>query len=284
MLIFLALRPLQELETTAAHVWRGNFNARVRQSLLADWRVARVGNTLNLLLDGLSADRARTRRLAAEVISAGDRERAYIARELHDSIAQTLVALVMQLGAAGRDCTDPALSGRLDATKTLATDALEEVRMLAHTMHPRVLDDLGLIAALEHLGRQAGESAGATVSVEAGVHYGVDDVPPAISSVLYRVAQEAVSNAIRHGHAKTVTIHVTTDPQMATLDIRDDGQGFDVQEAEQRRPGMGLFTMEERVSLVDGQFAITSSPGQGTHIVARIPFDPSSSLAVRSHL
>lgn len=279
VLIFVALRPLQELEMTATRVWRGDFDARVRRSLLADWRVSRVGSTLNLLLDGLMADRARTRRLASEIIGAGDRERAYIARELHDSVAQTLAALVMQLGAAARDSTDPSLTGRIKSIREIGSDALEEVRMLAHTMHPRVLDDLGLVAALENLARQVGERANAVVTVEAegkveGDSIGANDVPPAVASVLYRIAQEAVSNALRHGHAQAVNVSVRTDNHTATLEIRDDGRGFEVLEAEQRRPGMGLFTMRERVSLVNGQFEVLSHPGSGTRIVARIPIVP----------
>jgi len=95
-LIVLALRPLQALETLAARVWGGHLDVRVHESPLADARIARVGRTMNLLLDGLLADRMRTRQLAAEVIGAGDRERAYIARELHDSVAQSLAALVMR--------------------------------------------------------------------------------------------------------------------------------------------------------------------------------------------
>ena len=279
VLIFVALRPLEELEMTAARVWHGDFDARVRPSLLADWRVARVGSTLNLLLDGLTADRARTRRLASEIIGAGDRERAYIARELHDSVAQTLAALVMQLGAAARDSTDPSLTRRIESIREIGSDALEDVRMLAHTMHPRVLDDLGLVAALRNLARQVGERANAVVTVEAeakveGASIGANDVPRAVASVLYRIAQEAVSNALRHGAAQAVNVSVRTDRHTATLEIRDDGRGFDVLEAEQRRPGMGLFTMRERVSLVNGQFEVLSHPGGGTRVVARIPIVP----------
>jgi signal transduction histidine kinase len=270
-LIFLALRPLQELETTAARVWQGDLAARVHRSLLADRHVTRVGNTFNLLLDGLTADRARTRRLASEIIGAGDRERAYVARELHDSVAQTLAALVMQLGAAARDSSDASLTSRLDDIKQIGNDALEEVRMLAHTMHPRVLDDLGLIAALRNLGRQVGERASVTVTVEGEETADASDIPPAIASVLYRVAQEAVSNAVRHGHAQNVRIAVTADNDTATLEVVDNGQGFNAQEAERRRPGMGLFTMRERVALVNGRFEIVSQPGAGTRVTATCP-------------
>ncbi|MGH7624133.1 MAG: sensor histidine kinase [Gemmatimonadaceae bacterium] len=285
VLIALALRPLQALETMAARVWGGHLDARVNESPLADARIARVGRTMNLLLDGLLADRMRTRRLAAEVIGAGDRERAYIARELHDSVAQSLAALVMQVSAAARDCTDPRLTERLGTVRTLATDSLEEVRLLAHTMYPRVLDDLGLAAALAHLARQATNvtPGSPVVSVSAPDDFDAGVVPPAMASVLYRVAQEAVNNALRHAHAATVTIAVdlgmcNAEPgsagQCVSLEVRDDGCGFDVAEAGRRRPGMGLFTMRERVLLVNGRFTITSVPGAGTRVSVHIPLGP----------
>jgi signal transduction histidine kinase len=270
-LVYAALRPLQELEATAERVWRGDFAARVQPSLLADRDMARVGRTLNLLLDGLTSDRARMRRLAAEAIGAGDRERAYIARELHDSTAQGLAALLLQLGAAARDAGDPALAARLHEIKTIANDVLEEVRMLAHTIHPRVLDDLGLVAALRNLARQAAERDDARVEVVSDA--AADGVPPAAASVLYRVAQEAVNNAIRHGRPAVVTLRVGVDDGTATLEVVDDGAGFDVEEAERRRPGMGLFTMRERVALVDGRFEIASRPGAGTRVTATVPRD-----------
>jgi signal transduction histidine kinase len=115
----------------------------------------RIGTTFNLLLDGLVADRTRMRGLAAAVIDAGDRERASLARELHDSTAQQLAALVLQLSAAARDCTDVALADRLSGMRDQAEATLEEVRLLSHTVHPRVLDDLGLQAASQP-GREVG--------------------------------------------------------------------------------------------------------------------------------
>jgi signal transduction histidine kinase len=114
-LVTVALRPLRSLEATATRVRQGDLDARVAESLLADRDVQRVGEALNLLLDELVADRARVRRLASEVIRAGDAERARLAHELHDSTAQTISAVVMQLAAAGRDSQDPELASRLGA-------------------------------------------------------------------------------------------------------------------------------------------------------------------------
>jgi signal transduction histidine kinase len=272
-LVLLALLPLQALESAAANVARGDFDTRVKPSLLADRDVAQLGGTINLLLNGLAADRARTRQLAAEIVGAGDRERAYIARELHDSVAQTIAALVMQLGAAARDFPVPALSARLATIKELGAGALEEVRTLAHTMHPRVLDDLGLAAALSHLARQLAHGSELSIVVDAPDRARAAELPPSIASVLYRIAQEAIANAARHARASTVRVSLTSGAREATLEVVDDGEGFDVPEAYARRPGMGLFTMRERVALLGGRFAITSEHGAGTRVVATLPLE-----------
>jgi len=154
VLVYVALRPLSDLEHTATQLAAGDMEARVPDSILADRDMARVGTMLNDLLDRLTEDRARERRLAAQVISAQDEERARVARELHDSTAQILTAVMLQLGAAAHESTSPALDARIATLRELASEALEEVRSLSHTMHPRVLDDLGLGPALEWLARQ----------------------------------------------------------------------------------------------------------------------------------
>jgi signal transduction histidine kinase len=272
VLVHVALRPIKALEDTAARVWRGDLEARVPPSLVADRNMARVGGTLNLLLDGLMADRARMRRLASQVIEAQDAERARIARELHDSTAQTLTAIVLQLSAATRDSRDPALADRLEQIKGMAGTALEEVRTLSHTVHPRVLDDLGLVAALRWLARRTPEELGLHVTVE--TRGDVASIPPAAASVLYRVAQEALTNVVRHAEASSVSIIVKVDADGAALEVVDNGRGFAVDEAEARRPGMGLFSMRERVALVDGRLEVTSTPGTGTRVAAFIPLVP----------
>lgn len=269
LLAAVALLPLRSIEAIASRVWRGDFGARVGISPVADRDMKRIGTTFNLLLDGLVADRARMRALAAAVIDAGDRERASLARELHDSTAQQLAALVLQLSAAARDCDDSGLADRLGGMREQAKATLEEVRLLSHTVHPRVLDDLGLQAALKKLGREVGEVSGVEIEVTSETNGVV--VPPTVASVLYRVAQTAVHNVVKHAQAKHVTVRLTVRGPDTILDVIDDGRGFDVEDAEQRRPGMGLFTMRERVALAGGLFDIHSTPGVGTHVTASIP-------------
>ena len=268
-LVYVALRPLSDLEDAAGRVSAGDLDARVAPSILADRDMARVGTTLNALLDRLTEDRARVRRLAAQVISAQDEERARVARELHDSTAQILAAVMLQLGAAARESDSPTLNDRIATLRQLTADALEEVRSLAHTMHPRVLDDLGLAAALEWLGRQTSSQTALDVRVSATA--GDTQIPAPLASVLYRVAQEALRNVVRHADAHGVEIRLRREPAAAVLEVADDGRGFDVERAEERRPGMGLFSMRERVALVNGTLAVTSGRGRGTRVVATVP-------------
>lgn len=268
VLVHVALRPLSDLEATAARVSRGDLEARVPASILADRDMARVGTTLNTLLDRLTEDRERVRRLAAQVISAQDEERARVARELHDSTAQMLAALMLQLGVAAKESTSPALDERISMLRDMAADALEEVRTLSHTIHPRVLDDLGLAAALEWIARQTREQESLDVEVFADDGPAIPRLP---ASVLYRIAQESLRNAVRHAQARRVELWLRRGPGTATLEVVDDGRGFDVKRAEQRRPGMGLFSMRERVGLVNGTLALVSAPGRGTRVVATVP-------------
>ena len=268
-LVHIAVQPLKDLEATATRVWQGNLDARVEPSVLADRDMLRVGSTLNLLLDGLVADRARMRLLAAQVINAQDLERARVARELHDGTAQTLAAAMLQLSAVSRYTQNVEATERLNELRALVASALEEVRLLSHTIHPRVLDDLGLVAALEWLARQTRQEGVLEVEVEAGS--GAGNIPTSASSVLYRVAQESLRNIVQHARAKHVQVVLTNDKDVATLTVIDDGKGFDVRGAEARRPGMGLFSIRERVSLVNGTVDIQSVPGRGARIIASVP-------------
>jgi signal transduction histidine kinase len=270
-LVLIALRPIRDLDDAASRVWRGDLGARVTRSIVADEDVVRVGAMFNILLDSLAADRTRMRALASEVIASGDVERAALARELHDSTAQRLAALLLQLSAAARDCTDPALAGRLAAARDAAQDLTEEVRFLSQSLHSRVLDDLGLVPALQKLVRDSTNGTGIDADVDARLTAG--GLPADVASVLYRVAQEAVRNAILHASPRRIRIVLHRDAAAVTLEVSDDGVGFDVNALEQKALGRagGLLAVRERVVLVDGMLEIKSAPQGGTTIVATIP-------------
>jgi signal transduction histidine kinase len=269
VLVYVALRPLQELEKTARRVWQGELESRVPSSPVADAGIQRVGNTLNILLDGLSADQARLRYLANQVIQAGDRERASLARELHDSTAQTLAALLLELSVLAGENTDPHLEERIARIRAIVGDVLDEVRMLAHTVHPRVLDDLGLVAALQLLARESVQRSNVMVTYAGPAK--VEPLDAASASALYRIAQEAVGNAIHHAEASSVAVRLRENASVLELEITDDGIGFVPDEVERRRAGMGLFTMRERAALVGGRLNLKSTKGTGTRVLAQVP-------------
>lgn len=269
VLVIVALRPIRDLEDVAGRVWQGDFGARVERSLVADQDVLRIGSMFNILLDGLATDRARMRTLATEVIAAGDRERAALARELHDSTAQRMAALLLELGVAARDTSDPALARRLYRARETAASILEEVRLMAHTVHPAVLDDLGLVAALQKLARDSSNGNGIDFDVDADKLNA--RLPRNVEAVLYRVAQEAVRNATRHASPARVRLTLDSDQSTAVLRIHDDGTGFELAEAERRRPGMGLLSMRERLALIDGSLDIKTAKGSGTTVTAHVP-------------
>jgi signal transduction histidine kinase len=276
LLVRAALRPVWELERVASQVWAGDFGARVPGSAVADREMTRVGRTFNLLLDSLADDRERMRTLAMQAVRAQDDERSRFARELHDSTAQTIAALTYQLAAAARAAGEqgqPALQETLQELRDQTGELLEEVRLLSHAIHPRVLDDLGLVPALEWLARQTRQHAALDVQVDATLPPDAADMSDATAAALYRVAQEALRNVERHARAGSARLTLRADGSHVILDVVDDGRGFDVAEAEARRPGMGLFSMRERLGLVGGSFDVLTSPGRGTRVRARAPRD-----------
>lgn len=268
-LVYLALRPLAALEDAAGRVSRGERSVRVPQSALADRNMARVGETINRLVDRLTADRFHMRKLAAQVITAGDVERARIARQLQDSAAQTLAALSLQASSASRECTDPDMTARLAVIHSLAIDSLEEIRTLAQTVYPRVLDDVGLPAALQWLARRL-----RTVDVDVTVELG-DPVALSrdVEAALYHVASEALDSALSNGQPSHVMLRLTSDAARVTLEVMDDGAGFDMGADGLSFAERGYREIAERLSLVDGVLGVDSVPGRGTRVTASVPLE-----------
>jgi signal transduction histidine kinase len=162
------------------------------------------------------------------------------------------------------------MATQLQEIHTVASEALEEVRTISHTIYPRVLEDLGLRAALDRLARRTRETSNLEVDV---IVRGTRAIPPTAASALYRVAQEALTNAVRHASATAIELRLDTDMWYATLEVEDNGVGFDPRAAEAERPGMGIFSMRERIALVDGVFDIESAPARGACVRASVPLD-----------
>ena len=267
VLVALALRPLRQLEETAARISAGDMTARVPASPLADRDMARTRRAVNRVLDELVAERARIRRLASLALKAQDDERLRVAHELNDSTAQTMAGVAMELSVAAREATDPALAARLARIRDAAGQSVDEIRTLAHSVYPRVLQDLGLPAALERLARMTRDNS----AVETYVTIESEPVPANVAAVLYRVAQESLVNAVRHASPSMVQIRVFVDDSHVNLHVVDDGIGFDPAGVMRSGVGTGIFTMRERVALAGGTFGIVSTPGDGTRVTARVP-------------
>jgi signal transduction histidine kinase len=271
VLVSIALRPIRDLEETATRVWAGDLETRVPRSPVADASLAQVGGTLNFLLNALSEDRARVRTLAKEVVRTGDRERSRVGKELHDSVAQSLAALRYQLIAIERETGDAELTEKIRSIRESAGEVLEQVRLLSHSVHPQILDDLGLVPALRHLARTTTGGPTITVAVAPESESALREIPSEIAVAVYRVARESVANALRHGEPATIQIQIGLAGADVVMHVEDDGTGFDPAEVERAGRGMGLFTMRERIALLNGEVEITSLRERGTSVRLRVP-------------
>jgi signal transduction histidine kinase len=238
---------------------------------VADADLAQVGGTLNYLLGALERDRERVRVLAKEIVRTGDRERSRVGRELHDSIAQSLAAIRYRLVGIEQASKDATLVTQLREVRESAGELLEQIRLLSHAVHPQILDDLGLVAALRHLVRTTSGSAPVTLSIGEGAESTLATISSDVAVALYRVAQEATANALRHSSPTAVRLSIGIANSAVVLQVEDDGNGFDPIAVEQSGAAMGLFTMRERIALLGGTFDIQSTPTKGTIVRARIP-------------
>jgi PAS domain S-box-containing protein len=212
--------------------------------------------------------------LSYKLLETQESERRHLARELHDEMMQTLTALQINLDllASGSASTPK----RLTESRALVDDLVDQVRTLSLELRPAVLDEVGLVAALDWYCKHQVPRLGL------GAHFTSDPLPkqpyPAIETAYFRVVQEAVTNAAKHATAQQVWITLQQRDNALLLTIRDDGTGFDVVAIRQRTAqgvGFGLRGMEERVRLIGGQLDICSTPGHGTEIRARVPLGES---------
>lgn len=205
--------------------------------------------------------------LSARLVDLQEQERHAISRELHDEVGQSLSALLMDVGnlAAAAPWADGAFRQRLENIKTLAENSVNAVRNMSLLLRPSMLDDLGLVAALEWQAREVTKRTGMLVElVEENVS---DTLPEDYKTCLYRVVQEALHNASQHARARSVRVVVRQEPTRLLLTVQDDGKGFDTR----RVRGLGLIGMAERVSHLDGAFQIDSQPGRGALVRVELP-------------
>lgn len=269
-----ALAPLAELRRAAQAVRSGDMSARAPISSKADAEMTELAETLNATLDELARDHAELRSLSSQVIRAQEEERRRIARELHDDTAQLLFAQLLRVTTLKTSTNDELR--RIGEELELGTvEALEGVRRLALELRPPALDDLGLSEALADLAQRF--QAQTRVRIDYEARGSRSRLPADVELVLYRVAQEALTNVAKHGKATTVSMDLDRGTEDVSLSIRDDGIGFDPGRQIARAAtgiGLGLFGMQERVTLVGGTLRLWSEVGSGTEVFAYLPFEP----------
>ncbi len=157
------------------------------------------------------------------------------------------------------------MRSRLETIAALAETAVERLRAVALKLRPSMLDDLGLVPALEWQARETGQQTGLEVELEAEESAG--DLPEVHRTCIYRVVQEALRNCVRHAGARRIRVVLERKPKSVSLRVEDDGRGF----SPARTRGMGLLGMEERVAQLGGRFRVDSEPGRGTAVLAELP-------------
>lgn len=220
-------------------------------------------------------ERARLDRdLLTRVIEAQEAERARVSRDLHDQIGQSLTSVLLgqRLVLDALDSGDPGLRDahdRAEEVRSLAVDALNEVRQLAFELRPIVLDDIGLVAAVRRLASDVAERNDFTLDVDLDGLTDDTRLPGEIETVVYRVVQEALTNVTRHARASRVRVSVVVADGRLRAEIVDDGTGFDPAAAQHR--SLGVTGMAERAALAGGEVRIASAPGAGTTVRLDVP-------------
>ena len=221
-------------------------------------RAARLANELQ----------AKETELSGRLIHAQEEERARLARELHDDVSQRLARLAIDAGSAERGPPGPALTETMREIRKGLVRLSEDVHALSYRLHPALLEDLGLVAALraecDRFARQE------SIPTDVKLRDMPATVPPDVALCLFRVTQEALRNVARHAKAHTVEVSLLGFDGGLQLAVRDDGVGFDPA-LQRKRPSLGLASMRERVRFLGGELSIESQSGGGATILAWVP-------------
>jgi two-component system sensor histidine kinase UhpB len=224
--------------------------------------VERIELAFLRMLRRLEAER---RRAGSAALAAQEEERARVARDLHDEVNQSLTGLLLRLEAV-REAAPPQLAPEIEQTKALANQAMRELLSLARQLRPTALDDLGLAAAVAGQVEQLEQGE---LEAEIATEGDLSDLGDDAQLVVYRVAQEALSNAGRHSGARRVAVRLRRlDDGGVELVVADDGRGFAFEESER---GLGIGGMRERALLIGGTLTIESRPDRGTSVRLSVP-------------
>jgi len=272
-LTWLLSRPILQLVETTRQVGQGNLN--VRAPHWANDEIGALADAFNQMVADLAAGRqaiaekeAARSRLLAQLINAQEEERRRIARELHDGVGQSLTSMMVGLKLIDNTNSPDTLTQARRDLRRIAAETLDDVRLLSRDLRPAVLDDMGLAAALE---RYAAEFDVRYPHLTVDVHCQLPQrLPTAVETSLYRVVQEAMTNAARHSGAKVMSVLLSTRNNCVQVIVEDDGRGFNPETARRNGGSVGLHSMAERTELMGGQLNIESGP-DGTTVYVEVP-------------
>ena len=231
-----------------------------RTTVTGPVEIAELTKTFNAMLARLEAERATS---SGRALSAQEAERRRLARELHDEVGQTLTAVLLQLRHAA-DLAPQAVRTDLHQAQETTRAGLEEIRRIARRLRPGVLEELGLVSALKSLTNEIPTHSGLTARRQ--LQTPLPELGEQAELVLYRVAQESLTNTIRHAHAQHVALTLRSTPTGVELLVRDDGQGL-----KDAPEGAGILGMRERALLIGADLSLGPSPEGGTEVRLNVP-------------
>lgn len=272
-LTWLLTRPILDLVATTRRVGSGDLTARADP-----WAKDEIGvlaGAFNRMVEDLERSRAtieekeiaRTR-LLDQLISAQEEERKRIARELHDGVGQALNSIALGISSVVQPGDSPVVRQQVEQLRGVTDETLNAVRQLGRDLRPSVLDDLGLVEALDHY---AAEFNSGHPDLRVDAHLDLDRrLPPTVETAFYRMVQEGMTNAARHSGGEMVSLVVARHDGVAQAIIEDDGRGFDVDAVLKSGESVGIHGMQERAELVGGRVRFESGP-TGTTVFIEVP-------------
>ncbi len=266
------VRPLQKLESKAAKMAWGDFQ-EIKKSVGGIAEIRDLQNELAHMARQLQAAQKSLHNYIGAITQGQEAERLRLARELHDDTIQSLIALKQHVQLARMPRKKGAPVQELEELESLIEQTIDDLRRTTRALRPIYLEDLGLIAALEMLVRETGQSSG--LQVEFNFSGSERRLPAEVELALYRMTQEALNNAVQHAQANHITVRMEFILLVTRLEITDDGKGFEVPKtpAEFTPQGhFGLLGLYERAELIGARLEISSSAGKGTRLIIDLPF------------
>jgi signal transduction histidine kinase len=247
--------------------------AGILMSLVCGWYILRLERQARHRYQALARSRLELEGLSARLVEAQEEERRSISRGLHDEVGQSLGALLVEVGQLSKlvPPEDRVTQAQISQIKSVAESAVKSIRDIALLLRPPMLDDLGLVPALEWQAREISRRSDMEVEVQS--ENVSEDLGDETKVTVYRLVQEALNNAATHASAKNAKVAITQNADKITVEIADDGHGFDPE----RQRGMGILGMEERVRRLGGTLTIDSSAGKGATVKAEIPLHKADS-------